>query len=39
MAKLRKDDKDTTKHKEEILSGDVENLYSQVFTDTPQGLQ
>ena len=39
IAKLKKDIKDKTTHEKEILKGDGEKLYTNVFTDTPQGLQ
>ena len=39
MSKIRKEGKDVTKHKETILPGDREKLYSNVFTPTPWGLQ
>ena len=38
MAKLRKDGKENTEQKKEILKGDVEKLYSVVFTGRPQRL-
>ena len=38
LSKLKKDGLDKTKHKKTILPGDVEKLYSHVFTNTPQGL-
>ena len=38
LSKLKKDGLDKTQHKKTILPGDVAKLYSDVFTNTPQGL-
>ena len=38
LTKPKKDGLDETTHKKQIRPGDVQQLYSHVFTDTPQGL-
>ena len=38
LAKLKKQGMDHTTHKKQILPGNVQKQYDEVFTDTPQGL-